>query len=120
MIVKIHSGINKVSNAYPATTQTITFPIALESASVATNTIFSMFKCHILIVALRLPLGMIRSGFSPHRDQAGHGAADRWTAQLQDAATVDRFSFQGLSGSDGEPVKDLNDLLKSSREPSIV
>jgi hypothetical protein len=34
------------------------------------------------------------------------------TAQLQDTATVDRFSFRSLSRSDGKPVKDLNDLLK--------
>ena len=29
---------------------------------------------------------------------------------------VDSFSFRGLRQSDGEPVKDLNDLLKISRE----
>ena len=30
----------------------------------------------------------------------------------KDTARVDRFSFQGLSQSDGEPVNDLNDLMR--------
>ena len=41
--------------------------------------------------------------------------ADRWTEQLKDAAaSVDQFRFQDLLRTDGEPVKDLNDLLKIS------
>jgi hypothetical protein len=47
-----------------------------------------------------------------HNDQAGQAAAERWTSQLKDTATVDRFSFEGLEMADGKPVKDLNDLLK--------
>lgn len=47
-----------------------------------------------------------------HNDQPGQAAVERWTAQLKDIATVDRFSFRGLIQSNGEPVKDLNDLLK--------
>ena len=47
-----------------------------------------------------------------HNDQAGQAAAERWTEQLKDIATVDRFTFQGLDMSDGKPVKDLNDLLR--------
>jgi len=50
------------------------------------------------------------------QDQAGQVAADRWTEQLTDTAKVERFSFQGLVQADGEPVKDLNDLLKISSE----
>jgi hypothetical protein len=46
-----------------------------------------------------------------HNDEAGQAAAERWTEQLKDIATVDRFTFQGLDMSDGKPVKDLNDLL---------
>ena len=41
-------------------------------------------------------------------------AADQWAAQLEDTATVDRFSLQGFTQAEGEPVKDLNDLLKIS------
>jgi hypothetical protein len=51
-----------------------------------------------------------------HNDQAGQAAAQRWTEQLKDTATVDRFSFQGLEMSDRQPVKDLNDLLKISTD----
>jgi hypothetical protein len=50
-----------------------------------------------------------------HGDQSGQAAADRWTAQLGDTATVGWFSFQSLSRSDSEPVKHLNDLLKIRR-----
>jgi hypothetical protein len=40
-------------------------------------------------------------------------AADRWTEQLKGAASsVGQFSFHGFRQSDGEPVKDLNDLLE--------
>jgi hypothetical protein len=49
-----------------------------------------------------------------HNDEAGQRAAERWTEQLKDIATVDRFTFQGLEMSDGKPVKDLNDLLRIS------
>ena len=49
-----------------------------------------------------------------HNDQAGQAAAERWTEQLKDIATVDRFTFSGLEMSDGKAVKDLNDLLKIS------
>src|SRR5271166_1853177 len=34
----------------------------------------------------------------------------------RDSARVERFSFQDLCQSDGEPVKDLNDLLKISTD----
>ena len=49
-----------------------------------------------------------------HNDRAGQAAAQRWTEQLKDIATVDQFSFDGLIQSDGQPVKDRNDLLKIS------
>ena len=48
----------------------------------------------------------------PIRIEAGQAAAERWTAQLKDIATVAQFSFEGLEQSNGKPVKDLNDLLK--------
>jgi hypothetical protein len=51
-----------------------------------------------------------------HNDQAGQAAAERWTEQLGDTATVDRFIFRGLEMSDGQPVKDLNYLLRISGE----
>jgi hypothetical protein len=51
-----------------------------------------------------------------HQDEAGQRAAQRWTEQLKDIATVDRFSFKGLEMVDGKAVKDLNDLLKISSE----
>jgi hypothetical protein len=47
-------------------------------------------------------------------DQAEQAAAERWTEQLEDIAAVDRFTFQVLEMSDGQPVKDLNDLLRIS------
>ena len=58
-----------------------------------------------------LPDQIKRSG-----NLAGQAAADRWTEQLKGAAKVDRFSFHGLQRSDGEPVKDVNDLLRISPE----
>jgi hypothetical protein len=51
-----------------------------------------------------------------HNDEAGQAAADRWTEQLKDIATVDRFRFSGLEMVDGKAVKDLNDLLRISSE----
>jgi hypothetical protein len=46
-------------------------------------------------------------------DPPGHAAADRWAAQLASAnVTVDGFSFDGFSMSNGKPVTDLNDLLQ--------
>jgi hypothetical protein len=45
-------------------------------------------------------------------DVPGHVAADRWAKQLRSAGVVvDGFSFAGLVVTDGEAVKDLNDLL---------
>jgi hypothetical protein len=49
-----------------------------------------------------------------HNDAAGQAAAQRWTEQLEDTATVDCFTFGGLEMSDGKVVKDLNDLLRIS------
>jgi hypothetical protein len=37
---------------------------------------------------------------------------DRWTDQFKDIATADRSTFQELEMLDGNPVKDLDDLLK--------
>jgi hypothetical protein len=46
-------------------------------------------------------------------DNEGNRAALRWCDQLTAAgASVDGFSFDGLVRSDGEPVKDLNDLCQ--------
>ncbi|MBI5387811.1 MAG: hypothetical protein HZA90_24380 [Verrucomicrobia bacterium] len=47
----------------------------------------------------------------PHVDDTGQDAAKRWAAQLADAgAEVDAFNLAGLRRTDGEPVKDFNDL----------
>ncbi len=44
-------------------------------------------------------------------DAPGHEAANRWATQLASAdITVDGFSFAGFLTTDGQPVKDLNDL----------
>jgi hypothetical protein len=46
-------------------------------------------------------------------DAPGQKAAERWAAQLQSAnVVVDGFSFACFVMTDGQPVKDLNDLLK--------
>jgi hypothetical protein len=50
----------------------------------------------------------------PHNDEAGQAAAQRWTEQLTEIATVDQFTFTGLEMIDGKAVKDLNDLLRIS------
>jgi hypothetical protein len=48
-----------------------------------------------------------------HDDAAGARAVDRWAAQLAAiGADVDAFSFTGFWRTDGQPVKDLNDLLR--------
>jgi hypothetical protein len=46
-----------------------------------------------------------------HDDPTGYDAAIKWKSQLAGIARVDRWSFRGLRKSNGEPVKDLNDLL---------
>jgi len=47
-----------------------------------------------------------------HADEAGHGAVERWAAQLATVgADVDAFSFAGLRQVGGKPVNDLNDSL---------
>jgi hypothetical protein len=58
------------------------------------------------------------SGFRifAHNDKAGQAASDRWTEQLKEIATVDRLSFRAPEMSDGQPVKDLNDLLRISSD----
>ena len=46
-----------------------------------------------------------------HNDDPGQQAAEAWMSQLAGLATViDTFNFVGLERSDGEPIKDLNDL----------
>jgi hypothetical protein len=48
-----------------------------------------------------------------HDDEAGYKAAARWKEQLTGTASlVDIFEFSGLIRIDGNPVSDLNDLLK--------
>jgi hypothetical protein len=48
-----------------------------------------------------------------HDDERGYPAALKWKGQLQNIALkVDRYAFDGWRQSDGEPVKDLNDLLR--------
>ncbi len=71
----------------------------------------------VLGAANRLPedalllLANKRVRIFPHADAAGALAALRWTEQLEGVGcTVDAFRFDGLLQSDGEPVKDLNDL----------
>jgi hypothetical protein len=45
-----------------------------------------------------------------HLDDMGNAAMNRWAEQLTAAgADVDAFNFAGLSQSDAQPVKDLND-----------
>jgi hypothetical protein len=60
-------------------------------------------------------LSITRVKSTKHNTSVRIGAV-RWTEQFKDTATVDKFSFQGCSRSDGEPIKDLNDLLKISTE----
>ena len=46
-----------------------------------------------------------------HDDATGIVAAQRWAGQLRGfASRVDGFTFDGLTRTDGEPVKDLCDL----------
>jgi CHC2 zinc finger len=48
-----------------------------------------------------------------HDDESGYKAAARWKEQLTGTASlVDIFEFSGLIRVDGNPVSDLNDLLK--------
>lgn len=55
----------------------------------------------------------------PHLDKDGQGylAAVKWQSQLESInATVDAFSFAGLTTAAGVAVKDLNDCARLSRE----
>jgi hypothetical protein len=61
-----------------------------------------------------LPLVVRGSTIFAHNDPAGQAVAERWTEQLKDVATVDRRSFLALIQPHGQPVKDLNDLLRIS------
>jgi hypothetical protein len=48
-----------------------------------------------------------------HDDAAGSKAFTRWARQLEGiAAKVDGYELSGLITSDGEAVKDLNDLCR--------
>jgi hypothetical protein len=49
----------------------------------------------------------------PHADEAGRKAAKEWARLLLDAgaARVDAFDLSGLMRADGEPGKDLCDVL---------
>ena len=48
-----------------------------------------------------------------HDDECGHTAVKRWTRQLcRVVKSVDGFTVDGLIQADGQPVKDLNDLLR--------
>lgn len=48
-----------------------------------------------------------------HDDDAGESATHTWAKQLTGiAASVDGFGFGGALQANGEPVKDLNDLLR--------
>jgi hypothetical protein len=40
-------------------------------------------------------------------------AACRWYSALRSQATVDCYSFDGLTQTDGRPVEDLNDMLRT-------
>jgi hypothetical protein len=46
----------------------------------------------------------------PHCDKAGFNAALRWISQLKATASVTWFDFDGLTRTDGNSVRDLNDL----------
>jgi hypothetical protein len=47
----------------------------------------------------------------PDADKAGNKAAGIWCQQLREVgATVDAFSFAGLTKPDGKPIKDFNDF----------
>lgn len=49
----------------------------------------------------------------PHSDHAGHQAVRQWARTLREAgANVDAFSLARLERHDGQPGKDLNDLLR--------
>ena len=51
----------------------------------------------------------------PHLDDAGQRAVERWTAQLESVnAVVDCFDLTGIPKTDGQTVKDLNDLTSLS------
>lgn len=53
----------------------------------------------------------------PDADAAGKGAAWTWAEQLQAVgATVDWFDYSGYTTTDGQPVKDLNDLAHMSAD----
>jgi hypothetical protein len=62
--------------------------------------------------ALRYMVGK-RVRIFAHEDEVGYKAAARWKEQLIGTASlVDIFEFSGLIRVDGNPVSDLNDLLK--------
>jgi len=47
----------------------------------------------------------------PHLDEAGKNAAQLWASKLAGVgAHVDGFSFEGLKMTNGEPVRDFNDM----------
>ncbi len=69
-------------------------------------------KAEIHPDAVRLIRGL-RARIYPHNDPDGGGlkAANQWAVQLrQVGCQVDLFRIDGLSRTNGQPVKDLNDL----------
>jgi hypothetical protein len=55
-----------------------------------------------------------------HDDLAGEQAVVRWATQLVEVgADVDGFRFSGLVRTDGQPVKDLNDLARVVTDDNV-
>ncbi len=89
------------------------FQLLAETDFAGLATVICMTGSSMLIPDFCLPFFIdMRVRIFSDADSAGQSAAIRWHKQLAAAgAVVDAFDFAGLLRADGQPVKDLNDVM---------
>lgn len=89
------------------------FQVIAETGFMAEATVICMTGSSMLVPDICLPFfNGIRVRIFADADNAGQSAAFRWHKQLAAVgAVVDAFDLTGLLRADGQPVKDLNDVV---------
>jgi hypothetical protein len=89
------------------------FQVLAETDFAGLATVICMTGSSMLVPDFCLPFfDGLRLRIFADVDEAGKSAAVRWHKQLAAAgAVVDAFDFAGLLRADGQPVKDLNDVM---------
>lgn len=99
------------------------FQVIAETGFLAEATVICMTGSSMLVPDFCLPFfNGLRVRIFADADTAGQSAAVRWHEQLAAVgAVVDAFDLAGLLRADGQPVKDLNDvMLMDERERAAL